>query len=107
MDHFLEIIRTLSEYGFTPVNLILGTMLYFIGAKSGIFPRFWKQAEVEEEDPAQDAPVWARHLLQHFNHDTTDHHEATHAKLDEVRDRVKNVEVTLQNFDKYGVKLRQ
>ena len=30
-----------ERLGLTPLNLILGVMLYFMGAKLGIFPKIW------------------------------------------------------------------
>jgi len=114
MEHLPDIIRAMAEYGISPLNLVLILMMYFMGAQSGVFPKFWG-------GKIDSTPDWAKYLLQHFNHDTTDFHKATHTKLDtliekeeeeakertEMRDDVKNIQHTLDTFEKFGVITRR
>jgi|DEB19_MinimDraft_3_1074340.scaffolds.fasta_scaffold134890_1 hypothetical protein len=113
MEHVPEILKALSDYGLSPVLLVFLVMLYLMGVKSGTFPKFW--GEHKEE-----IPKWAEHLLQNYNHNTTSFHETTHQKLDtliekseeearqhlEIRDGVKEIQNTLSNFEKFGIKSR-
>lgn len=114
MEHIPEIIKAMAEWGVSPLNLILIAMMYFIGAKNGIFPPLWK------EEKKENVPEWAQHLLQNFNHSTTDFHLQTHQKLDtliekeeeeakerqEIRDNTRDIKTKLAEFDRYGVKVR-
>ncbi len=109
MESLLPFLRTLGELGFTPLNIALILMLYFLGAQQGLFPRFWGSKEKEEED----VPAWAGQLLQYFNHDTTEHHEVTHKKLDDIVRAMaehnkldERVITLLENQEKYGVVCR-
>lgn len=66
-------------------------------------------------------PKWASRLQLYFNHDTTEHHKATHQRLekliqmeekeheraDEVRESLKGIDRTLAEFREYGVKIRK
>ena len=118
MEHVPEILKALAEYGVSLPTLILLLMMYLMGVKSGMFPALWKK---EEEEKAEETPKWAQYLVQHFNHDTTDHHTNTHKKLDiliekeedevkerrDILDATIRIETKLNEFDKYGVKMRK
>lgn len=91
-------------------------MVYFLGVKMELFPRFWGEEERQQEI----VPKWAQNLQMYFNHDTTTHHEKTHEKLDallrmeekeheiaqDFRDTLKDIGTTLSNIEKYGVQCR-
>jgi hypothetical protein len=115
MEYLPHIIKAMAEYGASPLTLVLIVMLYLFGVNMGAFP---KLSGKKQEDPI---PSWAQHLVQHFNHDTTTHHEATHQKLDELirmekdehklqqefRDDIREVKYTLTNMKEYGVRKRE
>jgi hypothetical protein len=91
----MELITVLVELGFTPLNILLVVMLYLVLAKQGVVPKVWKGSEVEE------IPKWADHLLQYYNHDTTDQHNLTHAKLDRIETKIdRHNELELGNSGK-------
>jgi hypothetical protein len=78
----MEFITMLVELGFTPLNILLVVMLYLVLANQGVVPKLWKGDGIEH------IPDWAEQLMQHFNHDTTDQHNLTHAKLDRIESKV-------------------
>lgn len=112
----MEWVAVADSLGLTPLNIILLGMLYFFGVKMRVFPRLWKGEDAEEE-----TPQWAQSLTAYFNHDTTEHHEKTHEKLDrliemeekehlasqQMRDTLKDIGNTLSNLDRFGVKCRE
>ena len=74
----------LQSLGFTPLNIVLVVMVYFMGAQAGIFPKLWKSKEVEEGEEGV-VPPWAIRLQQHFNDETS-------IILKEIRDGVKKLD---------------
>lgn len=78
----MELITILVELGFTPLNILLVVMLYFVLAKQGVLPKVWKGGD------GDDTPKWASHLLQYYNHDTTAAHDLTHSKLDRIENKM-------------------
>ena len=69
-----QLIQIASDLGLTPLNLVLLTMLYFMGASSGIFPKFWKK-ENEEVPTLKQIFETMSHLKAHYNDETTDNLE--------------------------------
>jgi len=117
MEHIPEILRVMAELGLSPLNLVLLALVYFMAAKSGFVPKFWKE---RKEEKAEDMPHWAQTLIGHFNHDTTSHHEMTHQKLDTIiqqnkdsksdhertKETINAIKNSVENLDKYGMKVR-
>ena len=71
----------LESLGFTPLNIILVVMVYFLGTAAGVFPKLWKHEEEKEE-----VPDWALKLQSHFNETTSELLHEIHSgvvKLDE------------------------
>jgi len=113
----MEWVQLALSLGLTPLNIVLIGMVYFLGVKMELFPKFWG----EDEEQQEKIPLWAQNLQTYFNHDTTEHHEKTHEKLDmlirmeekehdnaqQFRDTLKDIGTTLANIEKYGVQCRQ
>lgn len=97
----MEWLTIAQQLGLTPLNLVLGGMLYLLMAHLGIAPAPWKEEEEEK------VPLWAQNLQQYFNHDTTKQHQETHKKLDNVKDELKDVNRTLSEIKEYGIKCRE
>lgn len=113
MNEYLQVAQAL---GLTPLNIILIAMLYFVGAKIGLFPKFWNR-----EEQAEPTPLWAESLLQHFNHETTEQNMEANIALKEIKETQRDilnmirdgnrlqerVIILLENFDKYGIPCRK
>lgn len=100
----MEFITVLVELGFTPLNILLVVMLYLVLANQGVVPKLWKGEKVEVDR----VPDWAAQLMQHFNHDTTDQHNLTHAKLDRIENKVdRHNEIELGNAGKLDEIIRR
>lgn len=86
MENLPIFLRIASELGLTPLNIALAGMLYFMGAHSGIFPKFWGDVNVKANLPASREQM--ERLSNYYNHDTTE-------LLTEIRDGIGNVEEAL------------
>ena len=122
LEHLPAVLKALADYGISPVMLILIAMLYFMGAHSGIFPKFWGAQREDEEK--ESVPAWAQKIMEYYNHDTTEHHNETHKKLDSlialngehvkntlehqsrVRENFRELKASLDTIKEYGVPLR-
>ncbi len=112
METATEIFNTLIQLGFTPLNLVLIVMLYFMGAHTGIFPKFWGEEKSDEnEKPATRAQM--DKLANYYNHDTTAILNSIDEGIKQVRiavesldDRVKELHNTHQEWEKYGIPTR-
>jgi hypothetical protein len=112
MEYAQTILHIATQLGLTPLNLVLIVMLYFMGAQSGIFPKFWKSESVKTAElPATRAQM--DKLSSYYNHDTTEIlrsidsgvknvHEAVE-KLEEVVSELKN---NHHEWEKYGIPVR-
>src|SRR3990167_7074635 len=81
----MDFLMLLQSLGFTPLNIVLVVMVYFMGAQAGIFPKLWKSKEVEVEEGEDEIPVWAQELTEQMNHAQTD-------ILKDIRDGVKKLD---------------
>lgn len=118
MEYSKYIIHIASELGFTPLNLVLVAMLYFLGAQHGFFPKFWKSENNTESLPATRAQM--NKLSSYYNHDTTeilhsinDNIKSVHAAVGDLNkafERLdKNVDIlneTQKEWEKFGIPVR-
>lgn len=115
MENLPHFVKIAVELGLTPFNLVLIGILYFMGAHSGIFPKFWGQGDVNEDKPATKAQM--DKLSSYYNHDTTELLTQIREHLSDVRDETKTInntlqtlttttnrlETTIREWEKYGV----
>ncbi len=116
METALTILQELSILGFTPLNVVLLGMLYFIGAHSNIFPKFWGSKDSADNDkPATKGQM--DKLSNYYNHDTTEilteikehlsdvRHETRiiNATLSTLSNTTGRLETTIREWEKYGV----
>lgn len=115
MENITTIAGLAIQLGFTPLNLVLGAMLYFMGAKTGIFPKFWGESTTEDNQPATKKQM--NRLSQYYNHDTTELLTQIREHLSDVKDETKTInsnlailsqttnrlENTIREWEKYGV----
>lgn len=118
MENASTIFHTAVEFGFSPMNLVLIAMVYFMGAHSGIFPKFWgaKNSNSDNgEKPATQAQM--NRLSEYYNHDTTAILNDIKEHLFEVKEETKNMntnlkelhtitnrlETTIREWERYGV----
>lgn len=103
-----------SEYGLSPLNLVLIVMLYFMGAHSGIFPRFWEK-KVGGQQTFTLAQLYNEMmtLRQYFNHETTERLDGimkaqneTHEVHLKVKERVEDLHRKNLEWEKYGIPIR-
>lgn len=111
MEEFALIFHKLFELGFTPLNIVLMVMLYFIGSHSGIFPKFWKSSTEDEEEEKKEPTLADLHrevskLSGYFNHETTTHLEELKAKQDKTHEVVKEIRAKQDEFDRFGIRVR-
>jgi hypothetical protein len=118
MENFAQYIHIAQELGLTPLNLVLAAMLYFIGAHSGIFPKFYGETK-DDTLPATRAQM--DKLSSYYNHDTTEilksidanvvkvHESVTEVfkAVDKLDDAVKELKIHQQEIKEYGVKVRK
>lgn len=102
MEHVPAILEAMARLGFSPMWVIVLIMMYFMGANTGAFPKFWSK----QQEKTEDIPVWAQHLIQHFNHDTTSQHDETHLKLENIKKDTEKIIAKTEEWDKYGIKTR-
>lgn len=105
----LEIADTL---GLTVLNLVLIAMLYFMGAQHGMFPKFWKTSSEVNDLPATRSQM--ERLSNYYNHDTTEillsinqGIEKVHKAVENLDDRIKELHMTHEEWEKYGIPTRQ
>lgn len=111
METVYSILNTAIELGFTPLNLVLIVMLYFMGAHTGIFPKFWGKETQEANKPATREQM--DKLSRYYNHDTTEILHSIDGGIKDVRkavenldDRVKELHNTHAEWEKYGIPMR-
>lgn len=77
--------------------LVLLGLLFFKEQMAGAITAWFKPESKRKEE----VPTWAAQLMQHFNHDTTDQHNLTHAKLDRIETKIdRHNELELGNSGK-------
>ena len=116
-----QLIQIAFELGITPLNLILIVMLYFMGAQSGIFPKFWKQSEDKTTPTLKEVHEIMTHLKTHYNDETTDNLEKIGRNQDDMKRGIEKIstkqdkigdEITLiknrqDSWHEYGIKIRK
>ena len=115
MEYLPQILQTAFELGFTPLNIFLACMLYFMGAHSGIFPKFWGNETQASNQPATREQM--EKLSSYYNHDTTEILKDIRQHLSDVKEETKTInnnlaslavttnrlETTIREWEKYGV----
>lgn len=115
MENIPQILHTALELGITPFNLVLIGILYFMGAHSGIFPKFWGDADASGTKPASQASM--DKLSSYYNHDTTEILHDIREHLSDVKEETEKIntnltnlsqttnrlENTIREWEKYGV----
>lgn len=112
MEYTQYIIHIANELGFTPLNLILVVMLYFMGAQHGMFPKFWKGEPSPDRVPASKAQM--DKLSTYYNHDTTEILRSidlgvkkVHVAVENLEDIIKELKHNQSEMKEYGVKVRK
>lgn len=115
METANTIFHTAIELGFTPFNLVLLVMVYFLGAHIGIFPRLWTEKKSKEADDNEKPATRAQmnKLANYYNHDTTailtsidEGIKQVKTAVENLDDRVKDLHNTHQEWEKYGIPTR-
>lgn len=90
--------------------MVLGGMLYFLGAQHGFFPKFWGDKQVEKPATKQQMDK----LSSYYNHDTTQILQSidrnvtkVHKALESLEDSVKELKYSHSEMKEYGVKVRK
>lgn len=108
-----DTITIATELGFTPLNLVLLAMLYFLGAQHGFFPKWWgdKVEKTNQSEPGTKEQM--EYLINYYNHDTTAILKSMDAKLGDIKPTLESVELLLKElhvkqneWEKYGVPAR-
>lgn len=119
MESLPKAIELAVSLGLTPFNIVLIGILYFMGAHSGIFPKFWGQGDVNDDKPATKGQM--DRLSNYYNHDTTELLTQIKEHLSDVKDETRTINATLQTlssttnrlentireWEKYGVPHKQ
>lgn len=113
MDSFVQLIKTLSDLGFSPLNVVLIIMLYFMGAHSGIFPKFWGE-QGKKNLSIKDLHDEMFNLKSYFNHETTERLDGikeSQKNLYESQEKIKSSVEELNRrhdvYDNFGIKIRK
>ena len=110
----MEIINTLSQFGFTPLNIVLIIMMYSFGVKLRIFPRprLWKNgngngASKAKKEIDQSVPHWAQDLLKHHNHEQTEQNARIIEGLGRIEGTLNKLVTFNETVKEFGVKMRK
>lgn len=111
METAHQILEIGMELGMTPLNLVLMCMLYFMGAHSGIFPKFWGKESQDANKPATKAQM--DKLSSYYNHDTTEILKSIDNNVVKVQLAVENLEESIQDlknqnseWERFGIPIR-
>ena len=96
MEHLPTALKIAVDLGLTPFNIVLVSILYFMGAHSGIFPKFWGEGDVNDDKPATKAQM--DRLSNYYNHDTTELLTQIREHLSDVKEETKTINTTLQTL---------
>lgn len=112
MQHVAEIVKTLAEYGLSPLMVIFIGMFYLMGVRSGtlynVFDLFNKnkQEEVKQEITLDDLYRQMLHLRGHFNDETTERLGGIETKQETILTSVQRIERKHEEYDKFGIKVQ-
>ena len=95
MTDFSQIIQSLSEYGVSPLNIILIIMVAILMANMGIKLKFWEKKKETEEH----VPTWAKRLMEHYNDETTD-------KLRSIKEDTSAIRGRQDEWERRGVPMK-
>lgn len=108
METIVPTIKYLVEIGFSPLNLVLVGMMYFMGAHHGMFPKFWGDQDSQLKTPTiKDLHDQMSQLQGHFNHETTDRLDQINSKHDKLIEGVEELKLKHWEYEKYGIRVRK
>lgn len=119
MEKIQQILKIAIDLGLTPLNIVLVSMLYFIGAHSDIFPKFWGSKKENSSKPATSEQM--EKLTSYYNHDTTALLTQIREHLSDVKEETRiinnnlqalsvttvRLEGTIREWEKYGILTRE
>lgn len=112
-DPLIHLATVLSSAGFSPLNILLIIMLYFMGTKLGIFPKFWKQKDDEQPDVIDGQKITLRdvylqmtHLKAHYNDETTEELQKINRTQSKIKEDTEEIKQFHKNYHEYGIKVR-
>lgn len=117
MESLPKAIELAVSLGLTPFNIVLIGILYFMGAHSGIFPKFWGKGDININDEKPATKGQMDRLSNYYNHDTTEILSQIREHLSDVKEETKTIntnlqalavttgrlENTIREWEKYGV----
>lgn len=106
MEVFIKTLQTLDALGFSPTSIVILGMLYFMGAQSGMFPRFWDTNEEKKGVTIAQLHDEMQHLKSYFNHETTERLDKINVEVSDVKESVKELNRKHEEYEKYGIKVR-
>lgn len=108
METAKTILEAAAAYGFSPLNLVLMVMLYFMGAHAGVWPKFWKKGDDENKTPTvHDLYAEISKLKMYFNHETTERLDKIVERQKGIGEDVKSIVRKHDEYEKYGIKTRR
>ena len=109
MEHLLSTIKYLVEIGFSPLNIVLLCMTYFLGAKQGLFPMFWSSKTEDEKKGVSIKDLYdqMQNLQGYFNHETTE--RLDDIKFQQVRlvEDVAEIRRKHDEYERFGIRIRK
>jgi len=111
-EPLIHLAEILSNVGFSPLNMILLVMLYFMGTKLGIFPKLWKSKDEEpdvidgQKITLRDVYLQMTHLKAHYNDETTEELQKINRTQSKIKEDVEKVKQYHENYQEYGIKVR-
>ena len=107
MESIINFLQILDALGFSLLNIVLICMLYFMGAQSGMFPRFWSSEENKKGVTIAQLHQEMTQLKAYFNHETTDQLKKVNSELENIGEGVKKIDRRHDEYEKYGIKVRK
>lgn len=115
METAITLLKHLAEFGFSPLNVVLIAMIYFMGTQLGIFPKFWGDKTASAVKPASQESM--DKLSSYYNHDTTELLTDIRDHLSDLKEETKvisanltslhittnRLETTIREWERYGV----
>lgn len=106
IEELKQTIIILAELGFSPLNIVLIGMVYFMGAQHGMFPKFWRTSDENKGVNIGDLHTEMMQLREHFNHETSDSLTSIKNNTLEIREDVKTLQRKHDEYDRFGIKIR-
>lgn len=110
MEAVLLTLKALETIGITPMSALLLAVVYLMGAKMEILPKpRWMNGNGNGARKKAEKELGGKmdRLVGHFNHDITDALKEIQRGQQKTLDNQSKMQNTLENIEKYGVKLRK